>query len=108
MFKNIQVYRLTSPWNISAEELNTQLSRISFAQCASNEMQSQGWASPRNNDMLVHCVNHQFLIALATEKKLLPSSVINQVTKSARGRVRGAARFCARQKGDERFKGASD
>lgn len=81
-FKNLQVFRLTSPWNISAEELNAQLSRISFAQCASNEMQSQGWASPRNNDMLVHSVNHQFLIALATEKKLLPSSVINQVTKA--------------------------
>lgn len=81
-FKNLQVFRLTSPWKITAEELHAQLARISFAQCASNEMQSQGWASPRNNDQLVHCVNQQFLLALATEKKLLPSSVIIQVTKA--------------------------
>lgn len=81
-FKNLQVFRLTAPWKITAEELHTQLSRIAFSQCASNEMQSQGWASPRNNDQLVHCVNQQFLISLATEKKLLPSSVINQVTKA--------------------------
>ncbi len=81
-FKNLQVFRLTTPWKITAEELHTQLSRISFSQCASNEMQSQGWASPRNNDQLVHSVNQQFLISLATEKKLLPSSVINQVTKA--------------------------
>ncbi|MBI3285803.1 MAG: recombination-associated protein RdgC [Burkholderiales bacterium] len=81
-FKNLQVFRLTSPWKIDAEELNTQLAKLSFAQCASNEMQSQGWASPRNNDQLVHCVNGQFLLTLATEKKLLPSSVINQVTKA--------------------------
>ncbi|MEB0138963.1 MULTISPECIES: recombination-associated protein RdgC [unclassified Undibacterium] len=81
-FKNLQVFRLNAPWHISALELNAQLSRIAFANCASNEMQSQGWASPRGNDMLVHSVNEQFLLSLATEKKLLPSSVINQVTKA--------------------------
>ncbi len=81
-FKNLQVFRLTTPWKITAEELNSQLARIAFSQCASNEMQSQGWASPRNDDLLVHSVNPQFLIPLMTEKKLLPSSVINQVTKA--------------------------
>lgn len=81
-FKNLQIFRLAAPWKISAEELHAQLSKIAFSQCASNEMQSQGWTSPRNNDLLVHSVNHQFLIALATEKKLLPSSVVNQVTKA--------------------------
>ncbi|MFZ6849262.1 recombination-associated protein RdgC [Undibacterium sp. RuRC25W] len=81
-FKNLQIFRLSAPWQITADELHTQLSRISFSQCASNEMQSQGWAPPRNNELLVHSVNNQFLISLATEKKLLPSSVINQVTKA--------------------------
>lgn len=81
-FKNLQIFRLSSPWQITATELHEQLSRIAFLQCASNEMQSQGWISPRNNDLLVHSVNQQFLISLATEKKLLPSSVINQVAKA--------------------------
>jgi recombination associated protein RdgC len=41
-----------------------------------------GWASPRNNDQLVHSVNQQLLLLLTTEKKLLPSTIINQVTKA--------------------------
>ncbi|MFZ6774710.1 recombination-associated protein RdgC [Undibacterium sp. SXout7W] len=81
-FKNLQVFRLTQPWAITADELHAQLAKIQFSQVASNEIQSQGWASPRENDMLVHTVNQQFLLALATEKKLLPSSVINQVAKA--------------------------
>lgn len=45
-------------------------------------MQSQGWASPRDNDELVYTINKQILLLLGTEKKLLPSSVINQVSKA--------------------------
>jgi recombination associated protein RdgC len=45
-------------------------------------MQTQGWISPRENGMLVHTVNKQLLLALGTEKKLLPASVINQVAKA--------------------------
>jgi len=82
MFKNLTVFRLTQKWDISAEALHQQLSSIQFAACASSEMQSQGWSSPRNTDRLVHSVNHQFLITLTTEKKLLPSTVINEVTKA--------------------------
>ena len=81
-FKNLQIFRLNGAWDIQAEELHQQLARIAFSDCASSEMQSQGWISPRGNDLLVHSVNRQFLISLATEKKLLPSSVINQVTKA--------------------------
>jgi len=81
LFKNLQLFRLPKSLKISADELHQQLSKIQFSKCASNEMQSCGWASPRHNDLLVHCVNHQFLITLASEKKLLPASVIRQVTK---------------------------
>lgn len=80
-FKNLQIFQLNQKWAVTAAELNDQLSKFSFAQCPSNEMQSQGWVSPTNNDMLVHAVGGQLLIALATEKKLLPSTVINQVLK---------------------------
>ncbi len=81
-FKSIQIFRLTQPWAITADELHGQLAKVQFSAVASNEMQSQGWDSPRGNDQLVHAVNKQFLLCLATEKKLLPSSVINQVTKA--------------------------
>jgi recombination associated protein RdgC len=81
-FKNLQIYRLTAPWTLTPEQLERQLAPQTFTPGASLELQTQGWASPRDNGMLVHIVNRQILLQLATEKKLLPSSVINQVAKA--------------------------
>jgi recombination associated protein RdgC len=81
-FKNLQVFRLPAPWKVDVEQLNMQLASQSFANTGSGDMQSEGWASPRNDERLVHSVNQQLLLVLQTEKKLLPSSVINQVTKA--------------------------
>jgi recombination associated protein RdgC len=81
-FKNLQVYRLSAPWAMTAERLETLLAGQAFNPCTSLDMQSQGWISPRDNGMLVHTVNRQMLLCLGTEKKLLPSSVINQVAKA--------------------------
>jgi len=81
-FKNLQIYRLPSPWAISAEQLASFIESQQFAACSSIEMQSQGWVSPRKNDQLVHQVNRQYLLKLDTEKKLLPATVINQVAKA--------------------------
>lgn len=82
MFKNLQLYRLTLPTHLTAESLNLALAKLAFGPSASMDLQNQGWASPRDNDLLVHAVNGQLLITLRTEKKLLPASVINQVTKA--------------------------
>jgi len=81
-FKNLQIYRLTAPWTMTAEQLEASLAPQAFAPCSSLDMQSQGWVSPRDNGMLVHTVNRQLLLQLGTEKKLLPSTVINQVSKA--------------------------
>ena len=81
-FKNLQIYRLPAPWAITAEQLEASLAPQAFAPCTSLDMQSQGWVSPRENGMLVHTVNRQMLILLGTEKKLLPATVINQVSKA--------------------------
>ncbi|WP_231880132.1 recombination-associated protein RdgC [Collimonas pratensis] len=48
---------------------------------------NSGGLSPRDNGMLVHTVNRQMMILLGTEKKLLPASVINQVTKERAAEV---------------------
>jgi recombination associated protein RdgC len=81
-FKNLQIFRLPSPWKVDIEKLTMQLGSQSFASCGSSEPQSEGWDSPRSNDQLIHSVNQQLLLMLSNEKKLLPSSVINQVTKA--------------------------
>jgi recombination associated protein RdgC len=81
-FKNLQVYRVAESWAISAAELEQCLATQAFKPCTSLDMTSTGWASPRDNGMLVHTVNRQLLLQLDTEKKLLPSTVINQVSKA--------------------------
>ena len=81
-FKNLQVYRIPASWAISVEQLETFLAPQAFAKCGSLELQSQGWLSPRENGMLVHTVNRQMMLLLGTEKKLLPATVVNQITKA--------------------------
>ncbi|MBK4737055.1 recombination-associated protein RdgC [Noviherbaspirillum pedocola] len=81
-FKNLQIYRLPAPWAMTSEQLEEALAPQAFTPCTSLELQRQGWLSPRDNGRLVHAVNRQMLLQLGTEKKLLPSSVINQVAKA--------------------------
>jgi recombination associated protein RdgC len=66
---------------MTAEELAIALSAQAFRECGSLDTSSVGWAAPRDDDQLVHVVGGQFLLRLETEAKLLPTSVINQVTK---------------------------
>lgn len=77
-FRNLQIYRLPSPWNISAADLGFQLFRRRFQPCASQDQTSQGWAAPCGGDQLVHIVGGQFLIALCIEQRLLPAAVVRQ------------------------------
>ncbi|WP_454723092.1 MULTISPECIES: recombination-associated protein RdgC [Cupriavidus] len=81
-FKNLQLHRLSAPWTLSADEVEASLARHAFFPGTSLEMQTQGWASPRENGALVHLVGKQMLLTLRTEKKLLPATVVNQVTKA--------------------------
>ena len=49
---------------------------------SSVEMQRHGWASPRDDGALVYSTHRQMLLVFRSEKKLLPASVVNQVTKA--------------------------
>ncbi len=79
-FKNIQAYRLPQNWAMTADALADALAPQKFTDATSMDMVNQGWAPPRAaGTPLVHAVGGQFLLQLKTEKKLLPSTVINQV-----------------------------
>jgi recombination associated protein RdgC len=82
-FKNLQVYRVPKNWDMTAERLADALASQAFVPAANNELLRQGWKAPRGDGQpLVHAVNGQFLLTLATEKKVLPAKVINQVAKA--------------------------
>lgn len=86
-FKNLQLHRFSAPWSPSADEVEASLAKHAFFPGTSLEMQTQGWASPRDNGQLVHAVGRQMLLTLRTEKKLLPATVVNQVTKARAAEV---------------------
>jgi len=76
-FKNLQIYRLPMPWNVDLAKFEEQLARAPFVKCPSNQPTSRGWVSPRKDGALVFSLGHQWLVALAVEQRLLPSSVVN-------------------------------
>ena len=78
-FKNLQIYRLPAQWDMSAEKLEAQLAKKPFHPCGSQDMESRGWLSPLNNEVLVHAVGGQWLVALGFEHRLLPSAVVKEV-----------------------------
>lgn len=78
-FKNLQVYRLPAKWDMSVEKLEEQLAKKPFHPCGSQDMESRGWLSPLNNEVLVHAVGGQWLVALGFEHRLLPSAVVKEV-----------------------------
>lgn len=81
-FKNLTLYRLKT-WNINAVILEERLQRLSLQPCSGLDMQSRGWVPPKGeNEPLVHTLGPQLLISLGVEKKLLPSTVINQFAKA--------------------------
>jgi len=75
-FHNLQIYRLPSPWNITADQLREQLARGPFFPAAGHEAQTRGWAAPRVDGELLHAMNGAWLIRLDIETRLLPPSVI--------------------------------
>ena len=92
-FKNLQIYRLTAPWTASAQALEAQLSHHPLRACGAYELQTQGWASPRDDGALVYAINGQLLIKLGMEKKLLPSSVIKESVRTKSQELENAQGF---------------
>lgn len=78
-FKNLQLYRLPENWALTADALQEKLSARPFQPCGSQDNTSRGWTSPTKDDRFVLAVGGHYLVALAVEQKLLPSSVVNEV-----------------------------
>lgn len=80
-FKNLIVYRLAPEWSVSAAELEERCAQHALQPCGPFDMMSRGWlhVTPTTR-RYVHTTNGQHLIAFGLEQKLLPASIIRQVT----------------------------
>lgn len=80
-FKNLYLLKIRD-WQLDPDQLEELLSKHALQCCGSSDMESIGWVRPKGDGHpFVHRNQRQLLIALGIEKKLLPSSVIDQYTQ---------------------------
>jgi recombination associated protein RdgC len=79
-FKNIRAYRLTQPFNLSAEQLGKQLAERGFVPCAKSQAVALGWVPPLDgeSEALVHAAAGRLLLKMKREEKLLPATVVRE------------------------------
>lgn len=81
-FKNLAIYRLTEDFSLTPTELEEKLESLSFKPCATTEEFSYGWSAPlgRSSEQLIHQANGFMMLCATKEEKVLPTSVINEMT----------------------------
>lgn len=83
MFKNLAVYRFSRLNNFSVDGFQTALSAKALQPCAASEEHSAGWLPVREHEspVLFYESQSQIFLKMGMERKILPSSVVNQFTK---------------------------
>ncbi|MGQ5524306.1 recombination-associated protein RdgC [Chitinimonas sp. PSY-7] len=82
-FKNLQLYRITDLSKINPGQLDAELQKRAYVPAASNERMAAGWIPPTSHtpDIFAYANSGAMLIALKTEEKLLPASVVKELAE---------------------------
>lgn len=79
-FKNLHLYRLSTPFELNPEQLAEKLEEKRFQPCAKMAEESVGWVSPihRSKEYLVHAASGCILICMRREQKVIPPSAVKE------------------------------
>ncbi|TAJ50932.1 MAG: recombination-associated protein RdgC [Nevskiaceae bacterium] len=80
-FKNLQIYRLANGWAMTPGGLEAVLAKQPLMPCSGLSLQTRGWVPPVSGEGAAGLVASQgkhLLIAMGSEQKILPASVVNQ------------------------------
>lgn len=116
-FKNLRLYCLTQPFDLSPEEFENQLAENAFVPCANYEKSRIGWVSPignaaaasdeESNDaamvpMYTHTVGDYIMLCAQKQDRLLPASVVREATleKIAELETRQARKIYRKEKSE--------
>ncbi|MEW8507033.1 MAG: recombination-associated protein RdgC [Candidatus Thiodiazotropha sp.] len=82
-FKNLRIYMLKQPFNLTQEALTAKLEGKRFQPCGSHDLNGLGWDAPlgRNTEALVHEAGGCQMICARQEEKLLPAAVVNEIVE---------------------------
>ena len=63
MFKNVMMYRMLSPWTVTAAQLEAALESARYVECTGSQEKAVGWVEPRGkaNGALVEVVSWRFI-----------------------------------------------
>jgi recombination associated protein RdgC len=86
-FKNLVVYRIPADCSLDAAAIETRLARIPLQPCGGFDMESRGWVPPGNAGTLLHTLNHQWLLTLGVNQKLLPAAVIREAAQERADKI---------------------
>ncbi len=80
MFKNVMMYRMLSPWTVTAAQLEAALESGRYVECTGSQEKAVGWVEPRGkaHGALVEVVGGQWILKLMVETKVLPTSVVKR------------------------------
>lgn len=89
MFKNLHLLRIAPGWTADATQTESRLAREPFVPCGATQPESAGWVPPRGvpHGPLLEIVGGQWLLALMTEKKMLPGSVVKERAEEIASRL---------------------
>ncbi len=90
-FKNLRIYRFTSSFDATPEELEGKLGESPFTPCGAHSKESMGWVPPlgRTGVQLVHTASGHHLLCLMMEEKILPASVVNDALQERVDEIEG-------------------
>lgn len=79
-FKNLLLYRFTTPFEHAAEELSQLLEKNSFTPCRSQDNSKYGWVPPMGElgEELHFSAQGRVMLCARREEKVLPSAVIRE------------------------------
>lgn len=82
-FKNLQLYRFTSEFQYTSEELAEKLIPGEFQPCGKRDLSQYGWVAPMGPGFaeLIHTANGFTMICARKEEKVMPSAVIKELVE---------------------------
>ena len=90
-FKNLRIFRLTGPTDLSVDALEPALASRGFRPCAGEELESLGWDAPlgREGAPLVQAANGCLLVCARREEKVLPPAVVRERLEERAAEIEG-------------------
>ncbi len=83
------VYRIAADWSATPKAIEKKLQAARFVECSATQPRSAGWVEPREvaNGPLIEVIDGQWLLALKTEARILPTAVVKRQVEQLAARI---------------------